>query len=211
MSSKIALLIDLSALPYWAVLDETSNTLLEKICPGQRGDSVLDLLAAGLQEIGLCYADFTLACVGTGPGSFTGVRVGIAAVEGLCFAKQLPIYPFSTLQSMLICAESSTLAVIPGNAGHFFVAAQDLSEQVFTELELKHVSNKYVTILTSGEWTGKAELVKSFAQQREFSQQVNFSAIAKMAMQKDPILKGIIKPNYAMASAAEQKRNLSLL
>lgn len=38
--------------------------------------------------------------VNAGPGSFTGVRIGVAAVKGIAFANNLPCIPLSTLESM---------------------------------------------------------------------------------------------------------------
>lgn len=44
--------------------------------------------------------EFEAIAVNAGPGSFTGVRIGVAAVKGLAFADNLPCVPVSTLESM---------------------------------------------------------------------------------------------------------------
>ena len=44
---------------------------------------------------------FTQIALGVGPGSYTGVRVGVAAAQGISFARNLPILPFCSLSSYL--------------------------------------------------------------------------------------------------------------
>ena len=45
-------------------------------------------------------ADIDLLAVSTGPGSFTGIRIGVAAVKGLAFPKDLPCVGVSTLAAI---------------------------------------------------------------------------------------------------------------
>ncbi len=45
--------------------------------------------------------DVTAVAVAAGPGSFTGVRIGVAAAKGFGWGAQLPVYGVSTLESMV--------------------------------------------------------------------------------------------------------------
>ena len=53
------------------------------------------LSAAGLQP-----SDVQAVAVAAGPGSFTGVRIGVAAAKGFAWGAQLPCYGVSTLEAM---------------------------------------------------------------------------------------------------------------
>ena len=53
-----------------------------------------------LKQIGKTAADVTAVAVAAGPGSFTGVRIGVAAAKGFAWAKELPCYGVSTLEAM---------------------------------------------------------------------------------------------------------------
>jgi tRNA threonylcarbamoyladenosine biosynthesis protein TsaB len=53
-----------------------------------------------LREAGVEQADLTGLVVGTGPGSFTGLRMGLAAARGLALALELPVAGVSTLAAL---------------------------------------------------------------------------------------------------------------
>ena len=55
-----------------------------------------------LKASGKTMADVTAVAVAEGPGSFTGVRIGVAAAKGLAWGGQLPCYGVSTLESMAL-------------------------------------------------------------------------------------------------------------
>ena len=75
-----------------------------------------------LIEAGISFADLDALVVTVGPGSFTGTRVGIAAIRGLALATGLPVYTASSLaviarstlsqwQSGAACNTSAPIAV----------------------------------------------------------------------------------------------------
>lgn len=53
-----------------------------------------------LQTAGIGVNDLDALSVNAGPGSFTGVRIGVSAVKGLAFTADLPCISVSTLESM---------------------------------------------------------------------------------------------------------------
>ncbi len=55
-----------------------------------------------LTNCGLGAKDVTHLAVAAGPGSFTGVRIGVAAAKGFGWGAELPVYGVSTLESMAL-------------------------------------------------------------------------------------------------------------
>ena len=55
-----------------------------------------------LTQCGLKIADLTHVAVAEGPGSFTGVRIGVAAAKGFAWGRELPCYGISTLEAMAV-------------------------------------------------------------------------------------------------------------
>jgi tRNA threonylcarbamoyladenosine biosynthesis protein TsaB len=66
--------------------------------------------------------DVDLIVVGTGPGSFTGIRIGIAMAKGLALSADVPLIGISTLESMAYAAAGdsrsicSVMSVAPGQS-----------------------------------------------------------------------------------------------
>ena len=53
-----------------------------------------------LKQCGKTVDDVTAVAVAEGPGSFTGVRIGVAAAKGFAWGKSIPCYGVSTLEAM---------------------------------------------------------------------------------------------------------------
>ena len=68
-----------------------------------------------LEERGLKLADCDAVCVSKGPGSYTGLRVGVSTAKGLCFGSGKPLLAVGTLDTLVA---QSTEVEIPGQAGN---------------------------------------------------------------------------------------------
>jgi len=89
---------------------------------GERETKALAVLAAAdglLAHAGLSAADLGRVVCGTGPGSFTGIRIGIAAARGLALALDLPLAGVSTLAALQAGAPGC-LPVIDGSRKEIF-------------------------------------------------------------------------------------------
>ncbi len=59
-----------------------------------------------LAERGLTLADCDAVCVSKGPGSYTGLRVGVSTAKGLCFGSGKPLLAVGTLDTLVAQAET---------------------------------------------------------------------------------------------------------
>ena len=53
-----------------------------------------------LKSLKLSFSDIELFATSVGPGSFTGVRIGVSLIKGLAFGKNLPCVEVSTLEAL---------------------------------------------------------------------------------------------------------------
>lgn len=84
-----------SAQPSFSFIQvENEKTLCTEALPAGRGQSadLLKLLEQAMQGKNISYSDISTLAVLTGPGSFTGLRVGMSFMKGLALSLKLPLY-----------------------------------------------------------------------------------------------------------------------
>lgn len=75
------------------------------------------LIHSGFQQLKLSPGDLEAVAVAVGPGSFTGIRVGVAAAKGIAATKRLPVIPLCSLQGFI----GEGTAVIDAKIGGAYV------------------------------------------------------------------------------------------
>lgn len=61
-----------------------------------------------LQDSGISYGDLSAVCVSKGPGSYTGLRIGVSSAKGLCYGLDIPLLAINTLDMMFLGYNKST-------------------------------------------------------------------------------------------------------
>ena len=84
-----------------AVLDGEKLLALYNIDNGlTQSELLLPMAENMLKSLGLTFADVGLLACAVGPGSFTGVRIGVALVKGIAFGRDIPCVAVSTLDEL---------------------------------------------------------------------------------------------------------------
>ena len=102
--------------------------------PGERPGHAMQLLplaARLLEDAGLAFEDVDRIAVGVGPGTFTGLRIGVATARALAQGTGAELVGVSTLRALATNAEGRpVLAVLDARRGEAFVAEYEGDDEV---------------------------------------------------------------------------------
>jgi tRNA threonylcarbamoyladenosine biosynthesis protein TsaB len=147
-------------------LQENEEILMEVTLKSLKGggEFLLSFLNQIIKKTGRALSDIDLIAVGTGPGSYTGIRVGLAAVKGLAVGLERPVYAVNTLR---IIAENARFSpakwmatVIDARRNEVYGAVYQLQNyslieveppQVFAVEKLAVALSKYPEALINGD------------------------------------------------------------
>ena len=79
-----------------------------------------ELIEKSLQEAGFNLKDLDAIAVSMGPGSYTGLRIGVAAAKGFCYSLDKPLIAIPTLKSL-----ASGMCQIAGTGNGLFCPMLD--------------------------------------------------------------------------------------
>jgi len=89
--------------------------------PNAKGDELGSLLDRLLSENNFELSQITRVLVTLGPGSFTGIRAGIAFCEGLCFSGKRTLHGVSTLKALASCFSEGEEIILHARANLYYV------------------------------------------------------------------------------------------
>jgi tRNA threonylcarbamoyladenosine biosynthesis protein TsaB len=161
--------------------------------------------------------------VGVGPGTFTGLRIGIATAQALAFATGLPLVGVSTLRSLALAVhdrepDRRKLAVIDARRGEAFVAGwgpgvdpltaePELAPCVLTPDELGRSAATFEALAVGDGALKFRELLAgagaSVPEPGSQLHRVSAREHARLATVLDPQASGVIEPEYLRLPDAE--------
>ncbi len=99
---SVILAIDTSATPVSCAVLQDDRILASYFSHTglTHSQTLMPMVESVLSTARINVADLDALAVSVGPGSFTGVRIGVSAIKGLAFADDLPCVPVSTLSAM---------------------------------------------------------------------------------------------------------------
>ncbi|MEX0900471.1 MAG: tRNA (adenosine(37)-N6)-threonylcarbamoyltransferase complex dimerization subunit type 1 TsaB [Gammaproteobacteria bacterium] len=134
------------ALSVAVLIDDTVHAHHE-VAPRRHGELLLPTIEQLLAAASLKLTDLDAIAFGRGPGAFTGVRIAIAAAQGLAYGAGLKVVPVSTLaalaQDALNAGEKRVIAAIDARMGEVYAACYTADADGLAER-------------TGEEWLGKA-------------------------------------------------------
>ena len=177
----------------------------------------------GVKKLGISFNDIKLIKVSMGPGSFTGIRIGIATALGISKANNIPIEYVDTLDSLAHNAKNNTsfvLSMIDARVSRVYLGFYEnrtyrklVNDYIINTSDLISLLNKYfsdsnISFVFVGDGAVKYKDVFYKDLKINFSiMNTNNDLMASSLL----LTKGVISNepiiNYMLASKAERERN----
>ena len=98
-----------------------AKVLFEPQCGMQHSVRLMGAVEEALAGADLPLGECDFFAAVTGPGSFTGIRIGISAAKGFCSALKKPALGITTFQTLAYNAEGDCLSAVPAGRGFYYV------------------------------------------------------------------------------------------
>ncbi|NLC48282.1 MAG: tRNA (adenosine(37)-N6)-threonylcarbamoyltransferase complex dimerization subunit type 1 TsaB [Tenericutes bacterium] len=104
---------------------------------------VMPMIESLFDKNNLSISDLTKIVVVNGPGSFTGIRIGLSIAKTIAYALNIEINTISSLTAYLISSDlkGDRMCIITDNKGMYIAAVNDKNEVILDEMYI--LENKY--------------------------------------------------------------------
>lgn len=100
-----------------ALVHKSEVLAFEEDPKGQNHSEKITLfIESVMKRSGIAYNDLDAVAVSMGPGSYTGLRIGVSTAKGLCYAVSKPLIAIPTLEAMVYGMVRTRLAMFPDNS-----------------------------------------------------------------------------------------------
>ena len=186
-----------------------------------------------LSVTGKSVSDIGMIAVSNGPGSFTGVRIGVSVAKGIAFPEDIPCMAVSTLESMaynLISTDCIVCAVMDARRNQVYnaifrvkdgkierlcddraVSIADLKEEIINKYSDERVillgDGTDVTLKGFGEDSALHNVESApYALRFQRASSVGMAARVRLSAGEEPVNSNELLPSYLRLSQAERER-----
>jgi tRNA threonylcarbamoyladenosine biosynthesis protein TsaB len=195
--------------------------------PGERPghtQQLLPLAQAALAEAGAAWADVTRIGAGVGPGTFTGIRIGVATARALAQGLDAETAALPTLDALALGARDAAadrpnvLAILDARRGEAFVAAWAADgTRLLAPAAWRPEQLAGVPALAPGPWLAAGDGAIRFRTELEAVgvavapddadlHRVSAGALCRLAAEASPVARDALVPEYVRAPDAEPRR-----
>ncbi len=187
--------------------------------------TLMPMTESMLAQAGMRFADIDCLAVAAGPGSFTGVRIGVAALKGLAFTHNKPCVGVSTLAAIARNAENIgfegiACAAMDARCRQVYTACFKVGNGVFErvsedeaistdDLKAKLLSfGKPILLLGDGAKLCYNEFANEILQLQLAAEHIRFQSavgVAAEAASCEPVAAEILQPTYLRLPQAERE------
>lgn len=192
-------------------------------------ETFMPLMMRVFRECGLNPADMDVLAVTTGPGSFTGIRIGLSSVKGMALATGLNVIPVSSLKALALSVEnvvadpSDTIIVpcfdarndrvfasaIDDATGNYLIEDNAYFNEDFVGLlkKIPDASDKQIIVVGDGAETVRRALFFSHRVEYAPGAVILPKGIMSASEGITPVNGAAVKASYCAASRAERYSN----
>ncbi|WP_026951756.1 tRNA (adenosine(37)-N6)-threonylcarbamoyltransferase complex dimerization subunit type 1 TsaB [Algoriphagus mannitolivorans] len=154
---------------------------------GAHAEKIMGLIEVALEKAGIQMKDLDAIAVSEGPGSYTGLRIGVSTAKGLAFGLDKPLIGINTLQAMATAIGSTPakyiIPVLDARRMEVYYQVFDQQHQPVSKLDFEILEeNSFENYLTKGKVVFLGDAVDKIRQviavpQLEIRDGINFSAL----------------------------------
>jgi tRNA threonylcarbamoyladenosine biosynthesis protein TsaB len=190
--------------------------------PGERpghATQLLPLVRRALDAVGASFADVRRIGVGVGPGTFTGLRIGVATARALAQSTGAEVAAVSTLEALAAAAaatDRAVLAVLDARRGEAYAAAFRDGERLLAPVAIAPEGLAGLADPRHGPWLAVGDGAVRFRDRLEPAAEVpadastlhgvSALAVCRLAREARPVDRDALLPEYVRLPDAVPRR-----
>lgn len=126
-------------------LDTDTGREITESCGEKNNESLLLMIERVLQKAEASLEDMDCLAVSIGPGSFTGLRIGITTMKSFAQIRDIPLYGMNTLTALQMAVHTDDQPLLDARGGRVYAMGIGQDETVLVQAEELPLEGRYVS------------------------------------------------------------------